>query len=127
MNRSHVDFSPRSFVHGHNLGAKMSAVHVAVTILLCDLSEFISMAVVCQYKDHIGYPKVVCSDSTYHISCSMVRHISLKVLSRVLANIPSAFRRILAFPPPKAVVTPMVSLFGVDLGKEEADFHSTWT
>lgn len=48
MYRSHVNLPPRSFVHGQNLGAKMSAVPVALEVLRRNLGEFIGVANTCQ-------------------------------------------------------------------------------
>lgn len=126
MHRSDVNLPPRSFVHSPNLGAKMAAVPIPFPILLCDLSDFIRVAAMGQHKKHIGYDKI-CSDATYHISCSMVRHISLKVFSPLLANMASAFRFIAAFPPPRGSVRPKVKVPECGRGNEEPDLHLTWT
>ena len=100
-----MELVSRSSVDGQNLGAELDAMAGVFPVALCDLRVFIGMATCCQHGNHTGHPKTSCLDATYHISCSMVRNISRKPLNgRVLLNMPSAFKTISAFPPPKISV-----------------------
>lgn len=105
----------------------MTAVFVPVPILPCNLSNFISMAIICQRKIRTGCGKLDCSNAPYHISCSITRHITLKGGNPTLPSMAWAFRRILAFPPPRGVVLAKRVLPEGAGAKEDAGVHSTWT
>ena len=129
MQRRHVNIPPRSFVHGANNGAKKSGVPALGPEFLVGLRNDISVAasLFSPRKPYIARHKIgrVVSDTTHHISCSVVRHISTNGVIPVLANMPSAFRCITAFPRSRVSVWPMVSRRGCGGGNDEADLQST--